>query len=158
MSRITQLVSVKVTNSFIKKVLDLAPALNEKKLEQAGGRTKRDKITINGGCVSYRQIYLVLQTLKKNNDHIKKLNERAANRALKVNEITPNYELFSSFKEPSTSFMVFTQLDYGEIVQIDYQSMHANCYKDARIMNMLKQILSDPGFHISHSLHNQTFT
>ena len=39
----------------------------------------------------------------------------------------------------------------------DYQSLYVNCYKDERVKNILKQILSDPSFHISHSFHQQTF-
>ena len=48
-------------------------------------------------------------------------------------------------------------MTYGQIVDKDYQSLYVNCYKDERVKNMLKQILSDPAFHVSHSFHNQNF-
>ena len=46
---------------------------------------KKNRIVIHGGCISYRQLYYLLQTIKKRNPEIKKLNERVANRALKIN-------------------------------------------------------------------------
>ena len=61
-------------------------------------KVSEKKITINGGCISYRQLYFILKNLKENNEYFDPINKRAASRALKVNEITKDYELFKTFK------------------------------------------------------------
>lgn len=60
--------------------------------------------------------------------------------------------MFSTFKDPSNSFVVFTDITYGEVVEKDYQTMYTQCYRENKIKDMVKQILSDAAFHIPLSL------
>lgn len=62
--------------------------------------------------------------------------------------MSPNFDSFKSFKEANKSYLVFIELNYGKIIEKDYQSMYNSVYNDNMIRNMLKQILSDTSFHI----------
>lgn len=57
-------------------------------------------ITINGGCVNYMNLYYLFTVIKKNEKHLKKFNERVANRITKIHEMHPNFDFFKSFPDP----------------------------------------------------------
>jgi hypothetical protein len=62
--------------------------------------------------------------------------------------MNPGFEFFKAFKNPSTSYLVFFELIYGDLLEKDYLSMYTALYNDNKIKDMLKQILSDTTFHI----------
>lgn len=62
--------------------------------------------------------------------------------------MNPNFEFFKDFNNPSTSYLVFFELVYGETLQKDYQGMYISIYNENKAKDMLKQILSDTTFHI----------
>ena len=114
----------------------------------------KQKRQIHGGCVSYRQLYMLLRTIKGNQEYLKKFNDRIANRINKIADVSPNFQMFLQFPNPTTSYIIFTQINYGELLERDYFKLYNQQYKTDMIKNMIKQILISSDYQIIEDIEN----
>lgn len=76
--------------SFRNKVVEKVVNLNKEKLVRKEDESKK-KIVVNGGCISYENLYLLFKVIKAHDKHLKNFNERVTNRVNKIYEMSPEF-------------------------------------------------------------------
>lgn len=106
---------LKMNESFIKKVVEKVINMDKEKLTLKEEESKR-RITLNGGCINYENLYLLFKVIKEHDKHLKEFNERVTNRVNKIYEMYPDFKEIKNFAEADKSYLLFTEVIYGEVI------------------------------------------
>lgn len=101
-----------MNENFISKVVEKVINMDREKLILKEEESKR-KITLNGGCINYENLYLLFKVIKEHDKDLKEFSERVTNRVNKIYEMSPDFESFKNFEEADRSYLLFTEVIYG---------------------------------------------
>lgn len=110
--KIREQAQLKMNENFISKVVEKVINMDREKLILKEEESKR-KITLNGGCINYENLYLLFKVIKEHDKDLKEFSERVTNRVNKIYEMSPDFESFKNFEEADRSYLLFTEVIYG---------------------------------------------
>lgn len=121
-------------------------SLPEERLARLKNNETCERLKSFTACLSFEQIHNLFQLILKC-PQSKELNVRIYNRVVRISEMSDGFEFLKEVKapkgpkEPSLAYTLFQDLSLPSSLELDYQKLYHETYKNNKVKNILRQIL-----------------
>ena len=97
-------------------------------------------------CLNFEQTLTLFELIIKS-PHSKELNARIFNRVVRISEMSDRFDFLKEVKAPKApketnrAYTLFQELVLPTSLELDYQKLYHEAYKNNKIKNILRQIL-----------------
>lgn len=127
---------------FVEEVLSLP----QERLLRLKSAQDSDRLKSFAVCLSLEQIKALFCIIIRHPD-AKELNPRIYSRVVRINDMSDGFTIFNEVKTtkgvlpPDRAYTLFQELSLPHNLEIDYQKMYHEAYRDDKLKNILRQIL-----------------